>query len=121
MSLIADTSYWFVERDQIGVGYYSAGAWTSPASAVTLRIYGVGYPDPLSAESDEFNFPEEFQHAPLYFAIYQYAMLKGDTTKYQMFKQEFNEQVLAGKIRASENRTDSVARGLAAGINGVGY
>lgn len=121
MSLLSDSHYWFVERDQIGIGYYSAGAWTSPASAVTLRIYGDGFPDALSAESDEFNFAEEFHHAPLYFAVYQYAMLKGDTAKYQMFKQEFLEQVLKGKKRMSENRTDGAARGLALGVNGVGY
>ncbi len=121
MSLIADSHYWFVERDQIGVAYYSEGEWTSPSSAVTLRIYGIGFPDDLSAEDDEFNFPEEFQHAPLLYAIYQYAMLKGDTAKYQMYKAEYREEVQRGMIRASENRTDSLARGLAAGVNGVGY
>lgn len=121
MSLIANTHYWFVERDQVGIAYYGSGAWTSPASAVTLRIYGTGFPDDLSAESDEFNFAKEFQKAPLYYAIYQYAMLKNDTAKYQMFKHEYRELVLKGKIRASENRTDSVARGLAAGVNGAGY
>lgn len=121
MSLRSDTHYWFVERDQVGIAYYSAGAWTSPASAVTLRIYGNGMPDELSAESDEFNFAKEFQKAPLYYAIYQYAMLKNDTAKYQMFEREYLKLLVKGKLRASENRTDAEARGLAAGINGVGY
>lgn len=121
MSLRSESHYWFVERDQIGIGYYSGGAWTSPTTAVTLRIYGDGFPDDLSAESDEFNFAKEFQKAPLYYAIYQYAMLKGDTAKYQMFEREYLKLLLKGKLRASENRTDPLARGLGAGINGVGY
>lgn len=120
MSLIPASHYWFVERDQVGVAYYDAGAWTSPASAVTVRIYGTGYPDDLAAESDSFNFPTEFHPAPLYYALYQYAMLKGDMVKYQMFKAEFAEKVREGIVYAANNRIDASARTLAQGLNGVG-
>lgn len=113
--------YWFVERDQIGLAYWNGSTWASPSEAKTLRVFGRGYPADISGDTDSYDIDEDFHEAPLFHALSQIALSKGDKESYALYKGEYLELVALGKKRAAENRTSTRARGLVPGVNTVGY